>query len=75
MNILKAMIFALSLASTGCYMDDVAPTPVVIYRANYGYGYWYANTWYGAPRGYVYGRPIYWGEHYRYYGTRGRYRR
>lgn len=73
MKLLKAIIFAvmivLSLGASGCYMDEVAVEPVVVYRSGFGYGYWYNNGWYAAPPGYVYsvGARPYWGPGYHYY--------
>lgn len=70
MKILKTFLFAamigLSLSSTGCYVDDVASSEVVVYRSGVGYGYWYNSIWYPAPSGYVYvrGARPYWGSRY-----------
>ena len=76
MNFLKSLLIALllglSLTSAGCYLDELAVEPVIVYRVGFGYGYWYNSYWYAAPYGYVYrpGVRPYWGPHY-YRGNYG----
>lgn len=75
-SLLVAIVLGLSFAPVaGCYLDEVAvDEPAVIYRAGFGYGYWYNSYWYGAPIGFRYynGCRPYWGPHY--YAPRPYYR-
>ena len=66
-SLLIALVLGLSLAPiAGCYLDEVAVEPVVVYRVGFGYGYWYNSYWYAAPMGYRYynGARPYWGPRY-----------